>query len=258
MAPEQLTGGIIAPCVDVWALGALLFESVTGRLPFDGFADGRCPQLFEAAPRAAALAPVSAALDALLASCLEREPGRRPTSMAALAAALRAGDGAERITQDAGAVLLAPGARPAAAAPVSMSASAQVAPGVASSPARRRGILLAAGVAAACAVGAAAMWLGGAPARAPDPAAPVRAGLEVGADAGVATAAEAAANLAATEPEIAPEIEPEIEIDADADAGVAPARATTRPRPRGKPPATTSSKPKPKPGPRRARGETLD
>jgi len=30
MAPEQLTGGLIAPCVDVWALGVMMFEAVTG------------------------------------------------------------------------------------------------------------------------------------------------------------------------------------------------------------------------------------
>ena len=101
MAPEQLTGGLIAPCVDIWALGVILFEALAGRLPFEGFADGRCPQLFEVAPRLASLVDVSAEIDAVVAACLERAPGRRPASMAAVARALR-GEGDERITQDIG------------------------------------------------------------------------------------------------------------------------------------------------------------
>ncbi|HEX3476852.1 MAG TPA: serine/threonine-protein kinase [Kofleriaceae bacterium] len=99
MAPEQLTSGLIAPCVDIWALGVVLFEALAGRLPFDGFADGRSPQLCETAPRLAALAEVSPALDAVIASCLERDPGRRPASMRALAASLRQAT-PERLTED--------------------------------------------------------------------------------------------------------------------------------------------------------------
>ena len=34
MAPEQFTGGVITPAVDVFALGVMLFELVTGELPF--------------------------------------------------------------------------------------------------------------------------------------------------------------------------------------------------------------------------------
>jgi hypothetical protein len=110
MAPEQLTGGLVAPCVDVLALGVMMFEAVTGCLPFDDFAEGRAPQLFETAPRAASRATISPALDHLIARCLERDPGRRTRSMEAIARELR-GDmdvEAERVTQDAGALLAAP------------------------------------------------------------------------------------------------------------------------------------------------------
>lgn len=95
MAPEQLTGGLVAPCVDVWALGVILFELATGRLPFAGFVDGRLPQLFETAPRAG----VSPALERVIASCLAREAGQRPRA-AEVAAALRGEHGEERVTQD--------------------------------------------------------------------------------------------------------------------------------------------------------------
>ncbi len=113
MAPEQLTGGLVAPCVDVWALGVMMFEAVTGTLPFDDFAEGRAPQLFETAPRAASRAPISPALDHLIARCLERDPGRRARSMEAIARELRdeIDVEAERVTQDAGALLAPP--RPA-------------------------------------------------------------------------------------------------------------------------------------------------
>ncbi len=110
MAPEQLTGGLIAPCVDVWALGVMMFEAVTGSLPFDDFAEGRAPQLFETAPRALTRAAISPALDHLIARCLERDPGKRARSMEAIARELR-GEldvEAERVTQDAGALLARP------------------------------------------------------------------------------------------------------------------------------------------------------
>ncbi|HEY0194708.1 MAG TPA: serine/threonine-protein kinase, partial [Kofleriaceae bacterium] len=100
MAPEQLAGGLVAPCNDVWSLGVVLFEALTGQLPFEDFDGGRTPQLVDLPPRLGSLTEVSPALDALVAACLARDPGQRPASMQAVAAALRAPVTDQRFTEE--------------------------------------------------------------------------------------------------------------------------------------------------------------
>jgi serine/threonine-protein kinase len=106
MAPEQLTDGLITPAVDIWALGVMLYECVTGQLPFGNFNDGRLPQLFDTAPRASTLAPMTPALERLIDTCLARDPSKRPASMEEIARALRGAVDAtgERVTEDIGGV----------------------------------------------------------------------------------------------------------------------------------------------------------
>jgi serine/threonine protein kinase len=92
MSPEQFRSSKnVDARTDIWALGAILFELVTGETPFSA---GSVPELAvriatERAPSATALNPqVPPALAAIIARCLEREQEQRPRNVADLAVAL--------------------------------------------------------------------------------------------------------------------------------------------------------------------------
>ncbi len=158
MAPEQLVDGLITPAVDIWALGVIMYEAATGQAPFANFTDGRLPQLFESPPRARSLAPISPALDQLIARCLERDPGKRPASMADVARALRAdaahAPGGDRITED----VAAPGA-PHADAILATRVETALPEGVVEARRRTRWFVIAGTAAAAVIVGVVAFVL---------------------------------------------------------------------------------------------------
>lgn len=92
MSPEQLHSARSAtPRSDIWALGVVLYELVTGRLPFEA---GSMPELClkvvaeEPVPARRYRADLPVALEALIARCLEKDPARRFGDVADLAAAL--------------------------------------------------------------------------------------------------------------------------------------------------------------------------
>jgi tRNA A-37 threonylcarbamoyl transferase component Bud32 len=92
VAPEQLEGKPVGPPADVFALGVMLFEGATGRLPFegDGAFEVALQRLARAAPRARAVDPtLSFELDALISRCLSRDPSARVASAAEVARVLR-------------------------------------------------------------------------------------------------------------------------------------------------------------------------
>jgi serine/threonine-protein kinase len=155
MAPEQLVDGLITPAVDIWALGVILYEAATGQAPFSSFSDGRLPQLFESPPPPRTLAAISPALDHLILRCLERDPGKRPASMAAVARALRDPDG-ERVTEDIG----PPGPRRADAALLTVVETA-LPEGVVVARRRTRWLVIAACVIAAAVVAVALLVVRG-------------------------------------------------------------------------------------------------
>jgi TolB-like protein/Flp pilus assembly protein TadD len=94
MAPEQLTGDADSPLTDVYALGVLLFEMCAGRRPFvKERAEALMFEIFGSAPPTVqSLRPDTPDdLDRLVMACLSKEPSARPSSAAAVGAALRGG-----------------------------------------------------------------------------------------------------------------------------------------------------------------------
>ena len=75
LAPEQLSGGAVGPATDVYALGVVLHQMVTGRLPslhpLGPLADS------SVVPPAALVPELGARWNDTILRCLERTPGRR-------------------------------------------------------------------------------------------------------------------------------------------------------------------------------------
>ena len=80
IAPEYATGGAITPRTDLYSLGVVLYEMVTGALPFDVEHLGQMilKHVMEApVPPRARVASVPEAVEALVMRCLEKLPERR-------------------------------------------------------------------------------------------------------------------------------------------------------------------------------------
>ena len=81
MAPEQLEGGTVDRRADIFALGAVLFEMVTGRRAFQGASPAAviAAVLADTRPHASSDDPsVPRALDRLISACLARDVDERP------------------------------------------------------------------------------------------------------------------------------------------------------------------------------------
>lgn len=80
LSPEQITGGAADARTDIWALGVLLYEMLTGKLPFESNTLGDlCNQI----NRATYVAPsklnpsVPRGVEAVIARCLKKKPADR-------------------------------------------------------------------------------------------------------------------------------------------------------------------------------------
>ena len=89
MAPEQWLAAAspervsATSAADIWALGVILFELVTGNRPFAASSSARLRELITApdpAPTAVGTEPLPAALSELIAHCLAKTPQQRPSA----------------------------------------------------------------------------------------------------------------------------------------------------------------------------------
>ncbi|MDP2290490.1 MAG: protein kinase [Actinomycetota bacterium] len=91
LAPEQATGATLSPATDVYAVGILLFEMLTGRTPFVGDSPVAVAvaQQAHAAPDVRDLRPdVPATIAAIVSRALSKDPADRYASVVEMSTAL--------------------------------------------------------------------------------------------------------------------------------------------------------------------------
>ncbi len=126
VAPELVTDGRADPRTDIYSAGIVLFEMLTGRVPYEGdkpveIAWAHVDQ--DVPPPSKYVAGLPPALDALVARATRRDPGGRPSDAGVLLAEVQA------TREDIGSIAAAgthAAAAPTMAVPLSPAASTQV------------------------------------------------------------------------------------------------------------------------------------
>jgi hypothetical protein len=95
MAPEQLLGREVTQRSDIFALGLVIYELLTGRRAYSANSIGDLVNQHEArafVPPSQVVSAIDVSIDHVIARCLDPHPDRRPASALAVAAALPGGD----------------------------------------------------------------------------------------------------------------------------------------------------------------------
>jgi serine/threonine protein kinase len=99
MAPEQVTGDEITQHTDIYSLGVLMFEMLTGRVPFEGTGMATLMAHVNATPaKVTDLNPkASQAVDDIIQRCLKKDPAQRFASMKEVLHAIKLASGDDAI-----------------------------------------------------------------------------------------------------------------------------------------------------------------
>ncbi len=108
MSPEQLRGDPVDARTDIWSIGVVLYQLLSGDLPFrhSSFAEILAAAMRDPAPKLTSKIPdLPAEVDAILERCLEKDPEHRYPNVGELAQALapfgskRGEEAAERVAR---------------------------------------------------------------------------------------------------------------------------------------------------------------